>query len=154
MPPNAAKTLELSWRASSGRLPVRLDPEQLLEDAILKGFKYISLHWIGATHVLLPVEDDVMFVAMACDELPAALLEGRTQRVVLGDGLISIVASLVDDVVKVTTTHTEHLDRRFQSSVTVDISREAYLLGWKGLAAQLAEQISLAEYPGDAAEEK
>lgn len=89
-----AKAMELKVDTMSpcfGR-PMSIEGAAALARALEFQFRSIHLGWAGVVDVDLPVEDDLLFLVMAYEELEACLESGRAHRVFLGDGLLEVVA--------------------------------------------------------------
>jgi hypothetical protein len=134
-------TLRVGVGLTSGPESPIGDADLMLSKAVENHFRYVALEWPGAPAVVLPVEDDVLFLAMACVELPEALTAKGRHEVVLGDGLLQITASVDRETVEVVARYAEHRDRRFLKTTTTIMTCSDYLSAWGELGRQLVLQV-------------
>lgn len=123
-----------------------VDPERLLGEAVASGAASLQIDWAGMFRCNLPVEDDVMFIAMEYLELDAFLLTSGVKRsFVLGGGLLEIVSSVTGDRVEMLASLFPHLDIRFvqyKAAVTnVSRYRNAWVSMMRDLIAQLPSHL-------------
>ncbi len=95
----------------------------------------------GIFDVVLPAEDDVMFLAMAYEELWAFCDGSKRHRAFLSDGLLDLTAEREGAFVVVTICHTPHLDRRFSKSTVIKTGLAEYRNAWCNLMKSLLRQI-------------
>lgn len=140
------KTIELHFDIDStcDDEPIVPDDEALLTLALDLAYRWIRIDWAGIVEVTLPVEDDVMFLAMAYAELDEFVTTGSEHRVFLGDGLLDVTALREDELIAMTVHHTPYLDARLTNSRLIKFPLAAYQRAWKGLMRQLLVQLQLA----------
>ena len=121
--------------------PHAVDGEWVLVRALELEFRGIRLNWAGLVEVELPVEDDIMFLAMGYAELEDFSCSATTHRLFLADGLLDVSAVLAGNMVTITVSHTPHLDRRFTNTMTMTIQLSEYLQAWRSLMRSLLAQL-------------
>jgi hypothetical protein len=139
------KTLELRFDtgSTSNEKPVAVDGDRALQRALELGFRWVHIDWAGIFEVDLPVEDDVMFLAMGYAELDAFCCSGTKHHLFLGDGLLDVSAERDNNTVKITFCHAPHLDRRLSDRKSVTIPLSDYQHAWWSLMSDLLVQLRL-----------
>ena len=117
------------------------DPEALLDRAINGRFISIHLDWAGLFKCFVPVEDDVMFIAMAYSELGLLSAANPDHRVFLGDGLFDVRSRLDNNIVEMVVRYCPHLDARFLQMKTLTVDALSYREGWSGLMRELVARV-------------
>lgn len=128
-------------KSPEGPPPPSLDPEALLDRAVNGRFISIHLDWAGLFKCFVPVEDDVMFIAMAYSELGLLSAANPDHRVFLGDGLLDICSRFDNNMVEMVAWYCPHLDVRFLQTKTLTVDVLSYREGWSGLMRELVAQV-------------
>jgi hypothetical protein len=117
------------------------DCEELIYEAERAGFKGLDVDWFGLFRGPLPVQDDLMFLAMNYNELDTFAQGGGTQVVYLGDGMLHVTVVLVSDLVAMKAQLAPHLDRRFLEVKELTIPLQAYLRAWSAAISSAMAQL-------------
>ena len=123
-------------------IPVFIDGEKLLKALIKHDFETINLNWHDLFQVQLFVEDDVLFLVDAYNEL-SELESTETQSIYLGDGGFELDIKLLADSVKIKATYTPYLDKRFSEKKELMLTKESYFQSWNSLMEDLLGPIGL-----------
>lgn len=111
--------------------------EELMNRLVDKGFVAFQLDWEEGFTAQLAVEDDVIFLCEAADEL-RFFAEGNVSHYVhLGDGELEVASVLADGSVSMSVVHTPHLDSRFRRKYEFEASLSDYLSAWNSLIRDL-----------------
>ena len=130
--------------------PPIVDAEELLERAIALKRRWIRIDWDGV-EVELPVEDDVMFLAMNYAELEVFLKAGQAHTIFLGDGLLVMTAEREGEAISMKVCHSPHIDRRFSATSMKQVDVSTYRQAWSRLMGDLLRQIQPEVEPGPVA---
>ena len=115
--------------------------EQLMNRLVAKGFVAFQLEWEGKITAQLAIEDDVIFLCEAVEELTRfARGESPSHHVHLGDGELEVTSTLDSGVVSMAVVHTPHLDSRFRREYAFEASIADYLSAWGALVRDLGSR--------------
>jgi hypothetical protein len=123
----------------AGPIITGLDPEGLQDRMVAGGHMVFEVIWDGYGPLKLAVEDDVMFLCEAYQELAAFLEKGGTHDVFLGDGVLQMKATREGDVVHVVCTNVPFLHRGLMTKKEYAVNLSAYVDAWTRLIRELVD---------------
>jgi hypothetical protein len=127
-------------RDTAGRAGViEADPEGLMNRLVAAGRTVLEVSWEEFGPLLLPVEDDVIFLVEAYEGLSSFIRSGGEHSVVLGDGELHMEVTRDGDVVHVVCTHVPFLNRALLKKKEYEVSLDSYVEAWTRLIHGLVE---------------
>ncbi|MEN7547381.1 hypothetical protein AAG747_05655 [Rapidithrix thailandica] len=118
------------------------DSEALIEKFLSENVDFFEVNFWGLYQCKIHTEDDIMFLAEACEELFTERKEIK-HYVFLDDGAVVIEANSTDEInVQVTIKLTPTLNIKDLHIETIRMSIKDYMLSWKYLAYQISEFIN------------
>jgi hypothetical protein len=114
-----------------------VDGEMLMERLVNRGFIAFSLEWESAFEAQLAIEDDVIFICDAVDDLDGFATGTGEHYVHLGDGELEVTSTLSNGIVYTRVDHTPHLDERFRRKYEFESTLQRYISAWHALLAAL-----------------
>jgi hypothetical protein len=122
----------------TGPLITGLDPEGFQEQMVRDGHFFFDVTWEGYVARLF-IEDDVMFLCDAYQELISFIEKGGEHSVFLGDGELHMETTREGDVVHVVCTNVPGLHRAFLKKKEYTASLHAYVGAWTRFMRALIE---------------
>jgi hypothetical protein len=117
-------------------------PERLMNTFVKAGRIGFEVEWEKFGSLMLPVEEDVKFLAEAYEELPFFVENGGEHTVYLGDGELEMLASRSAENVHVVCVYTPLLRRTLRKRTECDVSLGAYVGAWNRTIRGLIELAS------------
>jgi hypothetical protein len=118
---------------------IEVDPEGLMNRLVAAGRTVLEVSWEDFGPLLLPVEDDVIFLVEAYEGLSSFIRDGGEHSVFLGDGELHMEATRDGDVVHVVCTHVPFLRRALLEKKEYEVNLESYVEAWTRLIHELIE---------------
>jgi hypothetical protein len=140
--------LSFDTRDSTACDAVEVDGTELMERYVAKGVVAFRVEWESSFVVQMAIEDDVVFICDAANEL-ALLSESEPVHFVhLGDGELEVTAELVDGEVVARTVHVPGLEQDRQQEFIFNSKLSDYKSAWYRLVHQLVERVEKTDRPG------
>ena len=114
-----------------------INPEVLMNRLVAAGRVVLEVIWEDWGSLRLPVEDDVIFLVDAYEELPSFIQKGGEHSVFLGDGELHMEATRDNDIVHVVCTHVPFLHRALLKKKEYDVGLNSYVGAWDRLICGL-----------------
>lgn len=118
-----------------------LAAEELMNRMVARGFVAFQLEWLNEFSAQLAIEDDVIFLCEAVNELRSFEENGAPHSVHRGDGELEVTSTLTAGVVYIEAVHTPHLDYRFRREYAFEVSLAGYLQAWRFLIRDLWSKV-------------
>lgn len=122
--------------AAAAVVPVD-DAESLMKRLFVAGCRVLAIDWDRVGLVELPVEDDVIFICEAYSELPVVTVDGGTQHVFLGDGVLELEVTVSGDLCHIAQSYCPYLHRHFLETCDYVVSVEKYVAAWHHLVRDI-----------------
>ncbi|MCX4240082.1 hypothetical protein [Paraliomyxa miuraensis] len=132
-----AFTVAFDTRAITAEHPITMSGPEIMDRMVKKGLIAFQLSWERVFVAQLAVEDDIVFLCDALDDLPGLVAGQYPHFVHIGDGELEVTSTLVQDEVRMNVLHTPHLDRRFLHQYTFTALLKDYVSAWRSLVHQL-----------------
>lgn len=115
-----------------------IDGEELME-SLLMSYDSICVNWWNLFDVKLFIEDDVIFLADAFNELLEGFDIGDAQNIFLGDGALQATITYKENTIHMDAQYAPNLNKNSIQKKELTIDRQEYICAWKAMIVCLID---------------